>query len=89
MKRRCLTCGELTDKSLCARHRTRQARGYGTAHEQARRSLVAALPSRCAYCGETITSADELAAAHIIDGDPTAGWQPSHPRCNNGAKHQP
>ena len=88
MKRRCIVddCRNLTTGTRCALHRRRQARGYDVHHDRARRSMLALLPIRCAYCYELIRTPDELAAAHVQDGNPRAGWQPSHRTCNQGAK---
>jgi hypothetical protein len=88
MNRRCVICGQLSNAPRCPTHRTRQARGYGAAHTRARRTLVAALPIACAYCGALVLTADTLAAAHVIDGNPNAGWQPAHRICNERAKHR-
>ena len=88
MKRPCIDCGKPTYGPRCVNHHptTRQARGDGLADDQARRSMVVALPLRCAYCGVLIQSAADLAAADVIDGDPTAGRWPSHRLCNQRAR---
>ena len=33
-----------------------------------------------------IVAASDLVAAHVVDGDPTAGWQASCRSCNERAK---
>jgi len=91
MRRPCLIpgCSSLIESGKrCPIHGTRKARGYGAAHERARRALVNSLPLDCAYCGGIITTPDHLVAAHVIDGNPTAGWMPSHPLCNERAKRR-
>lgn len=72
----------------CERRRpSRQARGYGAAHQQARALLLTLLPTPCAYgCGAVIVAASDLVAAHVVDGDPSAGWQASCRSCNERAK---
>ena len=72
----------------CERRRpSRQARGYGAAHQRARALLLTLLPTPCAYgCGTVIITASDLVAAHVVDGDPSAGWQASCRSCNERAK---
>ena len=74
----------------CERRRpSRQARGYGAAHQRARALLLTLLPTPCAYgCGAVIVSASDLVAAHVVDGDPSAGWQASCRSCNERAKRR-
>lgn len=49
--------------------------------------MVEALPTPCGYgCGRLLTEPSELVAAHVRDGDPTAGWLPSCRSCNEYAK---
>jgi hypothetical protein len=88
MKRPCIVegCRTLTTGTRCVVHQRRQQRGYGAAHDRARRALVAMLPAACAYCHELVLTPEDLAAAHVIDGNPIAGWQPAHRICNQGAK---
>lgn len=94
MKRPCLVCGRLTEGSRCPAHtRTATERGYGTAHQQARRAIAATLPRACLYalhdpkCPRTlIHPGDRWDAAHVVDGDPSFGWAPAHPACNQRAK---
>ena len=71
------------------RRPSRQARGYDAAHQRARALLLALLPVPCAYgCGAVIVAASDLVAAHVVDGDPSAGWQASCRSCNERAKRR-
>lgn len=71
----------------CERRRpSRQVRGYGPAHDRARRALAATLPAACVYCGAIVGLGERWVAAHLVDGDPSAGWGVSHPACNERAK---
>ena len=72
----------------CERRRpSRQARGYDAAHQRARALLLTLLPVPCAYgCGAVIVAASDLVAAHVVDGDASAGWQASCRSCNERAK---
>lgn len=80
---RCVAC----DRRRASSRPARQARGYGADHERARALLLALLPTPCAYgCGAVIVAAYDLVAAHVVDGDPTAGWQASCRSCNERAK---
>ena len=74
----------------CERRRpSRQARGYDAAHQRARALLLTLLPAPCAYgCGAVIVAASDLVAAHVVDGDPSAGWQVSCRSCNERAKRR-
>jgi hypothetical protein len=87
--------GSLTDRGRCptcaAEHErlrgSRQARGYGADHERARRLLWARLPDLCGYgCGTWLEPAADWVAAHLVDGDPSAGWIAACRRCNERAK---
>ncbi len=62
--------------AACERRRpSRQARGYGGAHDRARATLAAMLPAPCACgCGAVLDAGSDWVAAHIVDGDPSAGW---------------
>lgn len=90
--RPCIVCGQPTPTgSRCARHRrpNAHARGYNQAHRRARARLLATMPAPCGYgCGTTL-DATTMVAAHIIDGDPDAGWIPSCRSCNERAKVHP
>jgi hypothetical protein len=44
------------------------------------------LPAPCGYCCTVINVGERFDAAHVVDGDPSAGWMHSHPRCNQAAK---
>ena len=71
------------------RRPSRQARGYDAAHQRARALLLTLLPVPCAYgCGAVIVAASDLVAAHVVDGDPSAGWQASCRSCNERAKRR-
>lgn len=65
---------------------TRQERGYGNDHYQARKRLEATLPDLCGYCQRVITRAQRWVAAHVEDGNPDKGWMVSHVECNERAK---
>ncbi len=66
---------------------TTTERGYGTDHRAARKELAKQLPTACAYgCGRVLTEDTPWVAAHVIDGDPLAGWMASCVRCNEQAK---
>ena len=60
----------------CERRRpSRQARGYDAAHGRARAALAATLPAPCACgCGVVLDARSDWVAAHVRDGDPSAGW---------------
>src|SRR6185369_12221439 len=76
------------DRGRCRLHRrTTGQRGYGAEHQDARRSLEATLPRFCAYgCGTWLTAASSWVAAHVVDGDPSAGWAVACGPCNERAK---
>ena len=97
MMRPCLSCGALTKGTRCpgcvrawdARRRPSPWRsGYNTAHIKARKALAAMLPASCGYgCGAWCGLAKgDWVAAHVVDGDPDAGWIVSCPTCNQRAK---
>jgi hypothetical protein len=87
-------CPELTTGQKCAVHTrsrdrargTRQARGYGLAHEALRAQLapiVARGTELCARCGERITP---WQAWHLDHTDDRQGYLgPSHASCNTRA----
>ena len=74
----------------CERRRpSSQARGYDTTHQRARAALLATLPTPCAYgCGIVLQSPADMVAAHVVDGDPSAGWVASCRSCNERAKRR-
>ena len=76
--------------AACERRRpNRTQRGYGAQHDRARRILAATLPAPCAYrCGTVLRSAAEMVAAHVVDGDPSAGWIAACRSCNERAKRR-
>lgn len=88
--RPCIVCGIPSPASRCpthARPNSSTARGYGTAHQRARRELAATLPAPCGYgCGLILSPTGAWVAAHVIDGDPDAGWIASCRSCNERAK---
>ncbi len=74
-------------KACESRRPSRQARGYDAAHQRARARLLTLLPTPCAYgCGTIIAAASDLVAAHVVDGNPSMGWQASCRSCNERAK---
>ena len=76
------------DRGRCERHRrSTTGRGYGQEHQAARRALEATLPRFCAYgCGTWLTVGGRWVAAHVVDGDPSAGWVVACGPCNERAK---
>jgi hypothetical protein len=83
--RTCPVCETLRDRG----RGTRQARGYGSEHMAARASLRGTLPAPCGYgCGTTLYPNGDWVAAHMVDGDPSAGWLASCRTCNERAKHR-
>jgi hypothetical protein len=73
--------------AACERRRpSRQARGYDASHDRARATLRALLPAPCFYCRTVIGQGEAFVAAHVIDGDPSAGWAAAHAACNERAK---
>ena len=76
-----------TPCAACERRRpSRQARGYDAAHGRARATLAALLPAPCFYCRAVIEAGERFVAAHVVDGDPAAGWAAAHAACNERAK---
>lgn len=89
MLRRCLEqgCPRLVARGRCPGHtRTTTQRGYGSMHQAARAGLGSTLPNPCGYCGVTVQAGERWDAAHVVDGDPSAGYVVAHPRCNQRAK---
>jgi len=99
MQRPCLTCGTPTTGSRCPAHQRQHERdrrpstaerGYGAAHQAARRALAELLPIACAYgCGTTLYPGSPWVAAHVVDGQPERGWMASCGPCNERAKQRP
>ena len=89
-RRPCIECGTPTTGSRCpthARTNDRSTRGYGPAHQQARANLKLTLPAPCGYgCGTALNPDGNWVAAHVIDGNPDAGWIASCRSCNERAK---
>lgn len=79
---RCASCY----RAQVRRRGTPTERGYGADHQRARRALGATLPAPCGYCGVTIEQGARYVAAHVVDGDPTAGYVVAHAGCNERAK---
>jgi len=82
--------GYAVHRGRCQRHRrTTTQRGYGVPHQQARQGLATLLPCWCAYgCGTWLTSSSRWVAAHVIDGDPAAGYVVACSACNERAKRR-
>ena len=79
---RCPACSREREQ----RRGDRYERGYGREHQAARRLIAASLPSPCLYCSGVIAFGERFDAAHVVDGQPDAGWAASHPACNQRAK---
>lgn len=85
---RCRACAKRRESTRA----TPAMRGYGAQHAAARRALALTLPSVCGYehdarCPRTlIHPGTQWVAAHVVDGDPSAGWMAAHPACNERAK---
>jgi hypothetical protein len=86
---RCPECDAEFRAARESRRPNRIERGYGATHYQARALLAETLPAPCAYCGATLTADRPWVAAHVVDGDPSAGWTVSCPGCNQAAKRRP
>src|SRR5215212_6882064 len=86
--RRCLKCNRPFTGARCPEPScsSREARGYGAEHQQARGRLAALLPAPCGYCREIVQVGERFDAAHVIDGAPEYGWRVAHPSCNQRAK---
>lgn len=91
-------CDEFTTSTRCASHARERwrargsttARGYGSDHQRARDELRRTLPAFCGYgCGAWLEPSDRWVAAHVVDGDPTAGYLVACPSCNERAKRRP
>ena len=88
-------CPNTTGRTRCPEHERMRdrmrgstaARGYGLEHQRARDALRALLPAPCGYgCGVTLEPDGVWVAAHVVDGDPTAGWLAACRTCNERAK---
>ena len=81
-------CPELAVfRGLCGGHKeTTTERGYGGTHATARLCLAETLPAPCAYGCGTMLRGRAFVAAHVIDGDESAGWVASCGPCNERAK---
>ena len=92
--RPCLDCGALSNGTRCPpctklNKPSAHKRGYDGAHRAARTRLAATLPAPCGYgCGRILEPDSDWVAAHVIDGDPGAGWLASCRSCNEQAKHR-
>ena len=70
-----------------AQRGTRQQRGYGAVHVQARAMLRGTLPGPCGYgCGAWLEPDGTWVAAHVVDGDPSRGYIASCVSCNQRAR---
>jgi hypothetical protein len=81
-------CPELAVfRGLCSAHRqTTSERGYGQPHATARLCLAETLPAPCAYGCGSILEGRAFVAAHVVDGDESAGWVAACGPCNERAK---
>lgn len=75
-------------RGYCPRHlRSTAERGYDEPHRIARGELERTLPAPCAYgCGTMLHRGMRWVAAHVVDGDPSAGWVAACSPCNQRAK---
>lgn len=78
----------------CERRRpSRHARGYDVLHQRARAALLQQVADAggslgCGYgCGTRVTN-QTMVAAHVVDGDPSAGWLAACRSCNERAKRR-
>lgn len=85
---RCPPCAAKLERHRDAARGSRQARGYDSAHDQARVSLRASLPAPCGYCGRLVVADGRWVAAHVVDGKPEYGWMAAHHDCNERAKRR-
>lgn len=84
---RCAACERAHDQTRDAERGSSTQRGYDGAHRRAREALRAALPAPCGYgCGTVLDPDGPWVAAHVRDGDPSAGWLASCRACNERAK---
>ena len=68
---------------------SRQVRGYGRDHSQARAALATLLPAQCAYgCGTLLMPEDDWVAAHLVDGDDQSPRMAACRSCNEKAKRR-
>jgi hypothetical protein len=51
--------------------------------------MLKRLPLFCEKCGLLLETPADLVCAHVIDGDPTAGWYPACRPCNEADKTRP
>jgi hypothetical protein len=75
-------------RGRCSRHvQSQTQRGYGVPHQRARDALRATLPALCGYgCGRLLLPSGDWVAAHVVDGNPAAGYLASCRTCNERAK---
>ena len=88
--RACVTCGALSDRKQCPRHRPKDdrasasQRGYGAVWRRNRTRFLAAFPD-CVDCGDqaTVPDHDPVTRAELVRrGDPDPdGWHHLQPRC--------
>ena len=92
--RPCITCGKPTTGSRCPAHggnrraMTTSQRGYGAAHQQRRRVLLAAaIGTRCPLCLEPMRHDQRLDLDHsvpLIHDARSIGDRIVHSSCNRG-----
>lgn len=81
---RCRACSRAWDRR---RRPPARARGYDRDHERARAALRMTLPALCGYgCGRGLQPDGAWVAAHVVDGNPSAGWIAACYTCNERAK---
>ena len=84
---RCPNAAAWDGRGRCDAHKQTMAqRGYGVPHQRAKERLRLTLPCPCGYCGVVIERGEAWVTAHVIDGQPSAGWMVAHPACNERAK---
>lgn len=83
----CLVCGGLSSESRCRIHRTRQARGYGQEHQDARDVYIRTHPF-CADCGHTALHFGSCPVGKgcpkcplELDHTPSLDYIRKHPEC--------
>lgn len=83
MKRPCRVCGVTSTQPLCPIHRTREARGYGSAWRRLSRAVLERDGFRCAYCGGPADTTDHVLPKSLGGRDDAANLVASCRRCNS------